>query len=325
MSRLAVRPVDVARAAFVVAAVGFAWWGLREHRSEIVAALAATSPARVLAAGVLVLGGLAVTGAVWHGLLAAFGHDVAPRRAAAIFFVGQLGKYIPGSVWSLGAQAEMARAFRVPARTTVAVGLLFLWVHLVTAVGVGLAAGGWAGWGGWSVLLGAGLGTVAIVVGLAPALLARLAGLLAPDRLQVTWTGWGGVAGIAARMAAVWCSYGLATRLVLPPEVVGPGWVGPLGSPGAALPWAPGVTALGAFAASYVVGVLVVLAPAGVGAREAVLVGLLAPAVGLGTAVATALLIRVVHTVADVVVAGLAWLVGRRDPLPADVSSTRRT
>ena len=34
------------------------------------------------------------------------GRLVAPRRRLAMFFLGQLGKYIPGSVWSIGAQAD---------------------------------------------------------------------------------------------------------------------------------------------------------------------------------------------------------------------------
>jgi uncharacterized membrane protein YbhN (UPF0104 family) len=66
-----------------------------------------------------------------------------------------------------------------------------------------------------------------------------------------------------------------------------------------------------AFATAHMVGVLVVLAPAGAGARELTLIAVLAPFVGVPSATAAALLTRVVHTVADFAVAGIAWLAAR--------------
>jgi uncharacterized membrane protein YbhN (UPF0104 family) len=74
----------------------------------------------------------------------------------------------------------------------------------------------------------------------------------------------------------------------------------------------------GAVAAAYLVGVLVVIAPAGVGAREATLGLLLAPTLGVPAAAAVALLSRLVHTVGDLALAGVAWWLARRadDPVP---------
>lgn len=302
--------LDLARGLFLVAALGFGWWALRSRGTEIRAALAQVSPGRVVLALVVVLGGLALTALVWRGLLATFGHRIPPRAATALFFLGQLGKYIPGSVWSLGAQADMARRHRVPARTTVAVGLLFLWVHVGTAALVGSLLADVPE--GWTVVPGAralvaGLGLVAI----SPPVLERLAALLAAERLRVPWSG---AAGILAAMAVVWAAYGVALVLVVPPgEVAAAGGMAAL---------MPGY--VGAFAVAYVVGVVVVLAPAGVGAREGVLVALLTPTLGLPVAAASALLIRAVHTVADFVIAGLAWAVARWGPpgAPASGGST---
>jgi uncharacterized membrane protein YbhN (UPF0104 family) len=298
--------LDVARGLFLVAAVGFGWLALRSRGAEIRAALAQVSPGRVLLALVIVLGGLALTALVWRGLLAGFGHRIPARPATALFFVGQLGKYIPGSVWSLGAQADMARRHRVPARTTVAVGLLFLWVHVGTAATVGaLLAEAPEGWqvSPWARALVAVIGLAAV----SPPVLERLAALLAVDRLRVPWRGF---TAILATMAAVWAAYGAALVLVVPPvDVAAAGGAGVL---------LPGY--VGAFAVSYVVGVLVVLAPAGVGAREGVLVALLAPTLGLPVAAASALLIRAVHTVADFAIAGLAWAAARWGPPRASSS-----
>jgi hypothetical protein len=296
--------MDLARAAFLLAAVGFGWWGLRTHWDQIAMEVSRTSPARLVGSVVAVLLGLAITGIVWRRILVAYGHSVPARGASAIFFVGQLGKYIPGSVWALGAQADMAhRRVDVPVRTTLSVGLIFIWVHLATAVPVAaLVAGGTA----WPWLASPGFQAALVIMallGVTPPALARLGDLLAaaeePFRLR-----WGAALSVAGLMAGVWLLYGAAAMLVVPPE---------------ALPAAGGGMAglapiAGAFALSYIVGVLVVIAPAGVGVREATLVALLSPALGLPVAVATAMLIRAVHTVCDFTIAGASWLLARPGP-----------
>lgn len=58
---------------------------------------------------------------------------------------------------------------------------------------------------------------------------------------------------------------------------------------------------------AYGVGVLVVVAPAGVGARELTLIALLSPVTGLAAATAIALLTRVQHTGGDLVLALVSW------------------
>lgn len=51
-----------------------------------------------------------------------------------MFFLGQLGKYLPGSVWPLMAQMELGRDHQVPERASgAAVG-----VFLLVVVGTGL-------------------------------------------------------------------------------------------------------------------------------------------------------------------------------------------
>lgn len=295
------RALAAARAAFLVAAVAFGWWGLRPHWDAIGRALGAASPARVALAFLLTLAGLAITGSVWRRILAGYGHDVPPRSGDGIFFLGQLGKYIPGSVWSLGAQAEMARRLQVPPRTTVSVGLVFLWVHLATAAIVaGLLVGPVTAGGPVVGVAARALAVAAGAVALTPAVLGRLGTRLAraaePLHLDPR-----GVATVVALMAVVWLLYGAACVAVLPPAaVLDAGGAGRLLGPVA-----------GAFAASYVVGVLVVVAPAGAGAREVALVALLAPTLGVPVAAAGALLVRVVHTAADVAIAGIAWLAAR--------------
>ena len=215
-------------------------------------------------------------------------------EAARIFFPGQLGKYIPGSVWSIGAQAASAARRGVPARDVAATGLLFLGVHVASA---GLAAGLLGlvrppvdGPARWVWVLGAVLGLAAMSVPVLRLVGSRLAG----HRPEVPIGQWWSMLGA---MTTAWASYSMATGLLLP-------------DPG----WRAVATAALAFAMAYAVGVVVVIAPAGVGAREATFVAVTAPTIGVGAATATALLTRDVHTVADVAWAAVATRMGKRAP-----------
>jgi len=282
-----------ARIAFLVAVVAFGWLWLREDWDDVVAAMREVSIAALALALVLVLAGLVLTGFVWVRCLRRFGHDVPLAPALSVFFVGQLGKYIPGSVWSLGAQAQMAVRYGVPARTTVAAGLVFLGWNVVTAgfvTSVGVLVGGIVDLPRW---LGA-LGLVVSVGCMVPALV-NAAGSWAAGggrRLALTLRD---CAAVVVLLLVTWSLYGVALHAVSPDA-------GPAYSIGAAMV---------AFTAAYAVGVLVILAPAGLGAREAVLTLLLTPFLGVGGAAAAALLTRLVHTAADFSIAGAAWLLGR--------------
>nr|WP_253942986.1 lysylphosphatidylglycerol synthase domain-containing protein [Nocardioides sp. zg-1308] len=273
--------------------LALAGWGFRGRWSEIGAAVAATGPLRLAAALGCTAAGLLLTARLWRLLLRAVGPDVPARDAASVFLVGQLGKYVPGSVWSIAVQARLGRRHDLPARSVVAASTVFLLVHTASGLLVGgalVVGGALAG----SAVAGGPWPWAAALVGaltLAPPLVRRLAGRIAGAGVGATW-GRTDAARAAALMALVWLAYGASLLLLVP----GPG------SPGIA-------GAVAAFALAHAAGVLVVVAPAGVGAREAVLVALLAPAVGLADAAAAALLARVVHAVADFAVAGGAALV----------------
>lgn len=286
------RLMPALRVLFLVAVVAFAWLGLRGRFDEVGRALGDTSVVGVLGALALVLVGLLATGVLWLRLMASLGAQLPVVDGAAMFFLGQLGKYIPGSVWSIGAQADQARRHQVPARVTVAAGLLFLGYHVDTAVLLGslaLVSGeldpSWPGWVGWA-------GLVLSLVGLTPALVRLLARRIGGREARI---GVLDTAAVAALMALAWACYSVALVLL---------------SPGT--PWHHLVALGGAFTLAYAVGVVVVFAPAGVGAREAVFVLLLAPLTSVAAATALALLARVVHTAADAALALGWWLAARR-------------
>ena len=65
----------------------------------------------------------------------------------------------------------------------------------------------------------------------------------------------------------------------------------------------PLTTAIGAFTLGYILGLLALFAPGGVGVRELVLVGLLAPFLGSGGAVAVSVASRVLLTLTEALAA----------------------
>lgn len=286
------RLLPALRMAFLVAVAGFAWLGLRGRFEEIGRAVQATSLPGAAGACVLVLLGLAATGLLWLQIMAGLGARLPRRTGLAMFFVGQLGKYIPGSVWTIGAQAQMAGRHGVPVRTTVAAGLVFLGYHLVTGILVGmlvvLLGGLDAPWPGWlSALAAAGSATA-----IAPPVVRRSIRLLVRAELRI---GWAGTLLVLALMTTTWAAYAQALVLLAP-----------------GLPWSDVAAYGGAFALAYAVGVVVVVAPAGVGAREALFVLLLTPLSSVAAATAVALLARAVHTAADGLMAAGWWSLARR-------------
>jgi uncharacterized membrane protein YbhN (UPF0104 family) len=284
---------------FLAAVALFAWLGLRGRLDEVSEALRATSGRGVLGAVLLVCLGVLATSQVWLLVMRRLDAPLPRTGGLAVFFVGQLGKYLPGSVWAIGAQAALASPYRVPVRTTLTAGLVFLGYHVATA-GVVAAASILGGaltpdWPRWVTVLGLAACLVGLLPGVVRALAERFAGrpavVTASDTLAVLL--W---------MTLAWSAYAAALVLLT-----------------ATHDWSDLVALGGAFAASYAVGVVVVFAPAGLGARETVFVVLATPLLGLAPATALALLARVVHTVVDAAMAGGWWLAaraGRRAGVP---------
>src|SRR5262245_24251391 len=101
-------------------------------------------PVMVLAF-VLCLGGLMCSLMVWRSLLADLGSRLSLGDAFRVLFIGQLSKYVPGSVWPLLAQAELAADRGIPrARTAVSVLLssaVMVWTGgLVAAIALPFAS-----------------------------------------------------------------------------------------------------------------------------------------------------------------------------------------
>lgn len=295
------------RVGFLVVALGLAVAYVVRDREAIAGAWSRLDAFSVVAALLLSLANVALSGASWRAVLADLGSPLPWRAAARVFFVGQLGRYIPGTVFQFVAQAELARDHGVPRRRTGSALAVALLVSMTTAsllvVGVlpvaltgGVPGQEWTRWVRWL--------TLPLLVLLVPAVLNPLLRLLLrlarqePLEHPVTWRGLLASAGWAL---ASWAAVG-GQVLVLARSV---------GADGSWDPLHLAALVLGGYALAWIVGFLVVLAPAGAGAREFVLAAVLAPAVGSGGAAVVVLSSRVLLTVADLLLA-LAALAGAR-------------
>ncbi|NQX24409.1 YbhN family protein [Curtobacterium sp. VKM Ac-2852] len=260
-----------------------------------------------LDAGTIVLGVAATIVALvanmlsWRAMMSASGFRVRLAAASSIFFVGQLGKYIPGGVWSIAAQAELGRAHGLQRTGSAVAALASMLVSMVTAAVVGIVA----------VLLASSTGFATfwwliplIVVGLVcltPPVLGRLIAVafrILRRPAQDTTLTWTGTVMSLVWSLVMWLAYGVQATLVL--RVFG------ADSP-TLLP-----VAVGAYAVAWLVGFVVVIAPAGIGPREGILVLLLGSVAGGSAPFALAVISRVFMTIGDVVLAGVGALLAAR-------------
>jgi len=303
------------RAGFLVVALGLAVAYVVREREAIAAAGSRLDGPAVGLALLLSLANVALSGASWRAVLADLGSPLPWRAAARVFFVGQLGRYVPGTVLQFVAQAELARDHGVPRRRTGSALAVALLVSMTTASLLVTGVLPLALAGGASSLGGPGLDRVGalrwltplLLVLLVPAVLNPLLRLLLrvarQPPLEHPVTGRGLLTAAGWAMAS-WAAVG-AQVLVL---------VSSVGPTGAAAGWDVAhlaALAVGGYALAWIVGFLVVLAPAGAGARELVLAAVVALAVGGGGAAVVVLGSRVLLTLADLLLA-LAALAGSR-------------
>ena len=246
----------------------------------------------VIAAGVLGLVGTLLIGEVWLALLRGLG-VAAPRvDAASVFYVSQLGKYVPGAVWPVVAQMEFGRQWSTPRRTMLTANILMLALLTATGLITGAALLPWFTDGGlgnywWTLLLLPPL-LLLLHPRTIPVVLNRLLRLFGHEPLPARASGRSMLQATLLSFA-VWLAMGLHVLV----------FVRALGGVGIDTAF----TATGGMALAWAAGLIFIPAPAGAGVRDAVLVATLAPLIGAAPALAVALASRVLLVVADVLLA----------------------
>jgi glycosyltransferase 2 family protein len=292
---------SVVRLGLLAAFGGALAWSLASQWGAVGPLLGRLSIWSLAAAQAAVLAGILATFLCWREVMAGLGGRLPVAAGAWVFFLGQLGKYLPGSVWPVMAQMELGRDHQVPERVSgAAVGVFLLVVVgsglVVAAAAVPLLGPDAAGAYWWLLAV---LPLVLAVVH--PPMLNRLLALALrlarrpplPSPLPAV-----AVARSAGWALASWLAYG-AHVWVLAGQLGG--GVGPLLL----------AQATAAFAAAWCAGFLLVVAPAGAGVREAALVVLLGGVITRPAAVVVAVVSRLLFVVGDLGWGVVALVVGR--------------
>jgi uncharacterized membrane protein YbhN (UPF0104 family) len=295
--------------------LGFCSYGLADEWPQVHPALGELHWYSVAVSMVGAMAGSACMMMAWRSLLAELGSHLPVAVAARVTFLAQLGKYVPGAVWSFAAHVELGHDYRVPRRR----GAASVLVALAVAIGAGLLIA--------AIALPVSSPALVRRYALALAVVPFIAVCLAPPILQqilnralrlirreplekpLTWR----ALGVALAWSVLgWLVFGVQVWVLVADLAAGS--VHAL------------ILAVGAYALAYSLALLLVIFPNGIGAREVLLVAALAPLLAHGPALAVALATRVVTTVADLAWGGLAVALGRRSGVqaPDPVSTIRR-
>jgi uncharacterized membrane protein YbhN (UPF0104 family) len=231
----------------------------------------------------------------WRQLLADLGSKLPVPVAARVTFMAQLGKYVPGAVWSFAAHVELGHDYEVPRRRGAASVIIALGVAIATGLLVAAASLPLAS----PAVARRYLLFLAVVpliaVCLAPPILGRLLDfalkIIRQEPLEQRLS-WRGLAVAMGWTVAGWLFLGVQVWLV----------VADVAKDGAH----SALISLGAFALACSLALLLVVFPNGIGAREVILVAALAPVLAHGPALAVALVGRLVTTASDLAWGGIA-------------------
>lgn len=281
------RPLQIA---FGVIAVAFLVYFVARNWGDVAAALGRMNPAWVAASFVLGLVGNYFQMLNWRSLVHAFGFGLGVRKAAEMTFIAQIGKYIPGGVWPTVVASQLGASAGIPASSVAVTMIMQMGVQLTTAtvlaVGSLLLVPALAHEYWWLILLVLVIGVVALLPPVMRRILGVLFGLMRrrehlPELrggklgLSIVWS----LLGYIMWGLHLWLLFGAIDGL-------------------SARTFIPSVSG---FSLAWAVGFLAVLAPAGAGVREGILVllfsGIYGAAVVLGVAVVSRILLVVVDVV----------------------------
>jgi uncharacterized membrane protein YbhN (UPF0104 family) len=220
-------------------------------------------------------GSMTGLGLLWWRCLRLFGANPTRREAASWYFGGELGKYLPGGIWSVLGRGELAQRGGVGRSTAYATTLISYFAMCVAAaVSCGLLApfvaaeSGGLGWG-WLLLALIPAG----VIGVHPVItrpIFALGARLTKGRLELRPQSWRAMLLLIGSAVPAWLLLGAASAAI---------------AQGLGYHQHPAQVAFAAIAA-WIIGFLAVPVPAGAGLRELVFVAIGGLAGAPATAVA---------------------------------------
>ena len=229
---------------------------------------------------------------IWKSIVRAVsGVSVGPLRASYIWFVSNLGRYIPGKIWQIAGMAAMAKKSGVPAIEASVSAVIGQLVHLMAGAVVGLVMMSLDPLAGFVRYMDkAWILALPALIFLYPPLLSKLVGWAArlSGRQEVScMVSFAHLVSWFVMNLGVWLAYGGLFHLFVLSML-----------PDAALSV---VRSAGIYAVGYITGFLAVFVPGGIGVRELMFAELLTDAASSqASATLVALASRVWLTIAEI-------------------------
>lgn len=307
LTRLAARRklVVALQITFVAALLAFLGWAVRDTWSDALPRLRDADPVDLGIACVILAVYYLMFVVGWQWILRALGIHTSYSVALQSEMASMLAKYIPGAIWTPAARVLWLRKAGGIDRTSVVVASILLEAGLSALAGVLVLVCSLpfaSGWDApiWPVVL-FGVGIAGLLHPRVYRTVARVAfkpfGAAEPPALP-----WRTMLGLIVFYSASWIVGGIALLFLI--RAVG----GDAGLETA--PYLGGTAAVGA-----IVAVLSVLAPSGLGVREASMYGLMLAVASAPVALGATVLNRLAITLVEAVLLGvgvLAWRAGRR-------------
>ncbi|PYP11740.1 MAG: hypothetical protein DMD59_02030 [Gemmatimonadetes bacterium] len=236
----------------------------------------------------------------WRRMLRGWDQRLPYTSAARAWTLSNLGRYIPGKVWSVAGLVVLAE--RAGVRRSAAAVSAFAMQAVVLGTGVVLVAFATPHAASPVLLGGAVLAALVLIGVLAWRRTAQWLGTFADATTPLPPLPISAILLSSGLMLVSWMTFGVAFWMLIR---------GLISTASVPIP-----AAMGMFALGYVMGLIAVIAPGGLGVRDLALVGFLTPFLGSGGALALSLASRVHLTLTETGAAGIALLL---KPAPAPI------
>ncbi|HEY0528877.1 MAG TPA: lysylphosphatidylglycerol synthase domain-containing protein [Gemmatimonadaceae bacterium] len=206
----------------------------------------------------LVLASYALLIEGWRRIVVGSGAELPFRTASRIWFLSNLGKYVPGNIWSLTAMGVMARERGISGMAAASASVIMQVVSLATGSVIVMVTG--AKLLGQPLLLGAAFVFLIAALLVAPRVLpplARWVGSLTGREISIPAIPAASIWTAAVANTVSWVMYGLAFMFFVR---------GILGSAAGEIS-----SYIAVYSAAYILGFISPIAPAGLGVREVTL------------------------------------------------------
>ena len=233
----------------------------------------------------------------WRQMLRGWQQRLPYTAAARAWCIANLGRYVPGKVWSVAGLVVLAE--RAGVRRSAAAVSAFAMQAVVLGTGVVLVAVATPHAASPLLLGGAVLGAVVLIGFLAWRRSGEWLGALADSKSPLPPLPLSAILASSGLMLLSWATFGVAFWMLIRGLL--------------SVVTVPIPAAMGMFALGYVLGIVALFVPGGIGVRDLALVTFLTPLLGSGGALAVSLASRVQLTLTETGSAGLALLLPKEE------------